>query len=296
MSVECRDKSMMRKDIGLIFHMITSQMFWVGAPMVISEIIRRGHYLSIFDEETLPSCKKLLDCDVFIDMSTITRKSFYFSLERENLSRRSSHSRVPLMVDPPTAIINSFDKRRTHKIFSDLVPESYNLTGECNARKLEKFKDDQFVVVKTSQGWWGVDVERLTPQQAVEKHRKSKGLIVQKYIPFEKGVGRIVTLNHGNDFEIACSYLRIPNSWRTGTDVKYKCVQEPVSRELHQFALSVSQRCGLYLNGIDYIYNNGRYILLEVNAVPAMKEPYDEFKIDIPKRLLAHIERNIKIK
>ena len=280
----------------LVFHIITSKIFWVGAPMIISEIIRRGHYISVFDENTIPPYKKLLNCDVFVDMSAITRKSFYTSLKNEYRRRKNSHLKIPLMIDPPEAIINSFDKRKTHKIFPDLVPESYNLTGKNNEGKINKFKNDEFVVIKTPLGWWGKDVERLTPQQAIKKYGKSKGLIVQKYTPFTKGVGRIVTFNHKNDFEIACSYLRIPNSWRTGTDVNYKCMQQPVTGKLRYFALSVSKRCGLYLNGIDYIYHNGDYVLLEVNAVPAMQELYDEFKIDIPRKLLNHIERGIKIR
>jgi glutathione synthase/RimK-type ligase-like ATP-grasp enzyme len=279
----------------LNFHLITSEVFWVGAPMIISEIIKRGHYFSVFDELALPSSKTLLDCDVFIDTSTITRRSFYLSLLREMARRKTAGQKVPLTVDPPESIMNSFDKRKTHEIFPDLTPESYNLTGRNNRKILEKFKDDEYLVVKDPLGWWGESVERVTPAQAIKNYERSNGLIIQKYIPFEKGVGRIVTINHKNDFEIACSYLRIPKSWRTGVDVEYKCVQQPVSKELRDFAYIVSTRCGLYLNGIDYIHNNGKYVLLEVNAVPAMKEPYDEFQIDIPRMLISHIENNARI-
>ncbi|MFA5249658.1 MAG: hypothetical protein WC397_03955 [Candidatus Paceibacterota bacterium] len=228
-------------------------------------------------------------------MSAITKKSFYSSLREERRRREISHSKTPLMVDPPEAIVNSFDKRRTHKIFPDLVPESHNLTGKNNKEKINKFKGDQFVVIKDPLGWWGKSVERLSPQQAIKKYGRSKELIVQKYIPFDKGVGRIVTLNRKNDFEIACSYLRIPNSWKTGIDADYKCVQQPVTKELRDLTSRISKQCGLYLNGIDYVYSNGKYVLLEINAVPAMKEPFDKFGIDIPKKLLDHIERNIKV-
>ncbi len=284
------------KEKKLVFHLVTSKIFWVGAPMIISEIIRRGHYISVFDENSIPPYKKLLNCDVFIDMSAITRKSFYTSLKNEYEHRKNSLLKTPLMIDPPEAVINSFDKRKTHKIFPDIIPESYNLTGKNNEEKINKFKNDESVVVKTPLGWWGKGVERLTPQQAIKKYGKSQGLIVQKYIPLTKGVGRIVTFNYKNDFEIACSYVRISDSWRTGTDVNYICKRQPVTEKLRDFALSVSKRCGLYLNGIDYIYHNGDYVLLEVNAVPAMQEPYDEFKIDIPQKLLNHVERGIKIR
>lgn len=280
----------------LVFHLVTSKIFWIGAPLLIQEIVKCGHYISVFDENMVPSYKRLLDCDVYVDMSAITKKSFYLSIKREYERRILSGLRTPLMVDPPEAIMDSLDKRRTHKIFPDIVPESHNLNGKNNVKVINDFMADKFVVVKKPEGWWGTDVERLTPQQALKKHDASRDLIVQKYVPFEKGVGRIVTLNYNNDFEVVCAYLRIPNSWRTGTDVKYTCVRELVTNDLHKFAQSVSSRCGLYLNGIDYIYSNGKYVLLEVNAVPAMKEPLDAFGVDIPKKLLSHIERNVPVR
>lgn len=278
----------------LVFHLVTSKIFWFGAPLIISEILKRGHYISVFDEDTIPSNKKLLDCDIYIDMSAIVNKSFYNGLKKEYKRRTLLCLKVPLMVDPPMAIMNSFDKRKTHKIFPDLIPESYNLTGNGNKDVINKFKSDKFVVIKNPLGWWGKDIERLTPKQAIKKYGKAKDLIVQKYIPFVDGVGRIITFNQGNDFEIACSYLRKLNSWKIGVDMKYRCVLQPVNKELYSFAFIVSKRCGLYLNGIDYLYSNGRYILLEVNAVPAIKEPYDEFQIDIAKKLIDHLERNLK--
>lgn len=278
----------------LNFHLITSRTFWVGAPMIITEIIKWGHYISAFDEKNLPTIKKLLDCDVLIDMSTITEKHFYFSLYKEIKRRRTSNNKCPLMIDPPEAVINSFDKRLTHRMFPDLVPESYVLTGKGNEKKIEKFKNDEFVVVKPTQGWWGKGVERLSPQKALRKYGKAKGLIIQKYIPAPDGVGRIVTISHEKDFEIAASYTRVSRSWRTGTDVRYTCHKQPVTKGLREFSLTVSRTCGLYLNGIDYILHNGRYILLEINAVPAMKEPMDALGVDVPKKLLDHIERNVK--
>lgn len=260
--------------------------------MIIAEIVRRGHYVSAFDENALPSLDTLLNCDVFIDMSTITKKAFYLSLEKGIERRKGAGLKTPLMIDPPKAILDSFEKARTHELFPDFVPESYNLTGKDNAKLINKFSNDEFLIVKPSAGWWGEGVEKLTPKEALEKHARSKGLIVQKYIPVTTGVGRIITLNYNDDFQIICNYDRVTKSWRTGTDVTYKCVQKPVDKKLRDFARAVSTRCGLYLNGIDYLYHDGKYVLLEVNAVPAIKEPSDEFKINVPKVIIDHIERN----
>jgi glutathione synthase/RimK-type ligase-like ATP-grasp enzyme len=90
-----------------------------------------------------------------------------------------------------------------------------------------------------------------------------------------------------------CAYLRIPDSWRTGEGSlsQYRLVQ--VNKKLVDFAKDASVRSGLYLNGIDYIYHDGKYVLIEVNAAPGIRDPYDDFKIDTPKMLLDHIERSV---
>ncbi|TAK96104.1 hypothetical protein EPO05_02600, partial [Patescibacteria group bacterium] len=175
---------MTKKSNKLVFHLITSKIFWVGAPMLIPEIIKRGHYISVFDEKVLPQYNKILDCDICIDMSAIISKRFYNSLGTAYNKRKLYGLKTPLMVDPPRAIINSLDKRRTHKIFSDLVPESYNLTGRNNEQLINNFRHDEFVIVKSPTGWWGKDIDKITPQQALEKYSKSKDLIIQKYVPF----------------------------------------------------------------------------------------------------------------
>jgi len=278
----------------LTFHIITSKIFSVGAPMVISEILGRKHSIFIFDEKNLPENNIILKCDVLIDMSTITSEEFYRVLNKDILKLKKEGVSVPLVVDPPIAVIKSLNKQMTHELFKELVPESYVLTGLDNKEKIEKFKNDKFVVVKPLQGWWGEGVEKLSLQEALRKHIKSEGLIIQRHIPSDLGVGRIVTLCYKEDFEIAASYLRISKSWKVAVNTDYKCIRHEVTGGLRDFAKSVSVRSGLYLNGIDYIYYKGRYILLETNAVPAMKEPLEAFGINIPKKLLNHIERNIR--
>ena len=281
----------MKKKI-LNFHLIISKTFGVGSPLIISEIQRRGHNLSTFDERSVPPLKKLLSCDVLIDMSTITDKKFYFSLKKALKQRKSLGLNIPLMIDPPDAIVKSFDKLLTHKIFPDLIPESYSLTGKNNIKKIQRCKDDKFIIVKSPEGWWGRGVKRLSPRLAFAKYSKAKNLIIQKYIDPSNGVGRVVTLFNNNDFEIVASYTRISRSWKVGVEKNYVCKHVPITKKLKEFSLLVSRRSGLYLNGIDYIYHQGKYVLLETNAVPAIKEPMDVFGIDIPKKLLNHIERN----
>ncbi len=280
---------------ALNFHILTSRGFWSGAPLVIAEIVRRGHFLSVFEDRLVPSFGKLLDCDVLVDMSAIDRPGFYRASLREHSKRISRGCKATLMVDSPTAILNSLDKRRTHEAFPDLVPESFALTGRDNEKIIRRFAAERYVVVKPAKGWGGIGVERLAPEDALVRHRNSKDMIVQRYLPDADGVGRVLTLTSNGQSEIVCAYRRIPLEWRTGIDVQHACVREELSSDLRSFSSEVSLRSGLYLNGIDYVRHCGRYFLLEVNAVPAMKEPLDEFGIDVPAVLLDRIERDIAI-
>ena len=271
-------------------HILTSGEFPFGAPIVIAELLRRGHYVSTYDELNMPRPAKLLSCDVMIDMSAITSRSFYASLRREYTRRQMRSMNPPLIVDPPGAILNSLDKRVTHRSFRDLVPESYNLHGLRNKQLISRFCDDQYVVVKPAKGWWGRGIERLSPADAKKKYCHTKGYIVQKYIQPENGIGRVVTLSYQGRVKVVCSYTRFPESWRTGVDTHYSCMLVPVTASLLEFVQEVSVRCGLVLNGIDYVFSGGRYYLLEVNAVPAIREPLEEFGIDVSQHLIDLIE------
>lgn len=275
------------------FHLITSKVFWVGAPLVITEILRRGHYITVYDENTLPSIKNIIDCDVLVDMSAISDPKFYSRLEAELKKSPRHKNNCPFLVDPPWAIKDSLDKSRTHEIFRDLVPKSFNLNGNNNNDVFNKFDQDDYIVIKPRVGWWGEGVRKLSLKQARDEYKDKSGFVAQQLLPIRWGVGRIVTLNYKNDFEIVCAYSRFPNGWRTGVDVEYICKRVMITKKLFSFARQVSQKSGLYFNGIDYIRVNDDYWLLEVNSVPAIKEPLDELGVNVPQKLLDHIERNL---
>lgn len=283
---------MQNKSRKLTINLLTSKIFYSSPPLIIRESKKRGHDLFVFQDKHLPELDTLLNCDVYIDYSSITDVSFYSALEVKYRDRCQERRKVPLMVDPPSAIINSLDKRRTHAIFPKIVPESYNLDGFNNSKFIRNFIHDKYVVIKDPMGWQSERIERLSPEKALKKHGKTIDLIVQKYIPVTEGVGRVLILNHGSDIEIICAYLRIPRDWKTD-EGQYRCKLISVNKDLHDFALFVSKKSRLYLNGIDYIYSAGKYFLLEVNAAPGLLEPFNEFKINTVGILFDHIERNI---
>lgn len=275
----------------LNFIVLTSHEFWVGAPLIMAEVLRRGHYLSALDDSMVPSPQSLLACDVLIDMSSITDENFYRSLDQLLQVRARKGIENPVLVDPPKAVLSSVNKEKTNELFRDLVPESYLINGENNEEVFRTFSDEGKFVLKPCDGWGGKGVSLISIEEARESYLSVRGMIAQRYIPPTQGIGRALTLCSEEDVELICAYRRIPETWRTGTDVAYRCVPEEVSQQLREFARDVSVRSGLYLNGIDYIFHNGSFVLLEVNAVPAIKEPQELFGIDIPAMILDHIER-----
>lgn len=272
---------------------LTSRDFSFSPPLIIDEAKKHGFDVTVYADRNLPIPAILLDCDVFIDFSSITNINFYKALKIEFDKLVNKNIKLPIMIDPPSAVIKAMDKRKTHELFPDLVPESYNLDGVNNESLISNFNGDEYVVIKDPFGWQSEGVERLSPSKATEKYKNARNLIVQKYLN-AKSVGRILTLNSNSGFEIICAYLRIPKSWKTEED-GYKCEQVNINGKMIDFAKTVSEKCGLYLNGIDYIFNRGKYILLEVNAAPGLKEPFDEFGINTTKILFDHIEKDLHL-
>lgn len=278
----------------LSVNMLVSETFDLkSTPLIIATLKARGHKVNPISEGIGLPPDHLLDCDVFIDRSSIVSVDFFRGLAEIVRRRREDSLEVPLMIDEPNATTNSLDKRRTHQIMPDLVPESYNLDGLNNESHIKRFIDDAYVVIKDPFGWYARGIDRLSPLEALKKYRQSKDLIVQKFVPFSDGIGRILTLNYGSRFEIVCAYLRIPDSWRTGEGTTSEFQQVEIDDELYSFAHKVSHRSGLYLNGIDYIFHDGKYVLLEVNAVPGIQTPYYNLGIDSPGIFVKHIEESV---
>jgi glutathione synthase/RimK-type ligase-like ATP-grasp enzyme len=265
-----------------------------STPLIVEAFQAKGHEVTLVPADAPPEPAELLDCDVFIDRSPITDTAFFRDLAFAYFKKRSEQKTMgPVMVDNPFATMASFDKRKTHALMPDLVPESYNLDGVTNRESIGKFESDEYVVIKDPLGWYSQGMDRLSPSEAVEKYHAAKDLVVQKYTPFSKGVERIITMNYGGNFKVACAYLMIPDSWRTGegVTVRYELI-EP-SSELEEFAQTVSRRSGLYLNGIDCVeHEDGGRVLFEVNAVPNLRVPIYYLGVDAPGLFVEHVEKS----
>lgn len=271
-----------------------------STPLIITAFQEQGHDVTLKSMEDRPTPAELLDCDVFIDRSPITDTGFFRSLALQRLELRRQNKRAPLMVDNPFATMSSLDKRKTRRLMPDLVTEGYNLDGVSNHEAISHFERDEWVVIKDPLGWYSRGTDRVSPEEAHDKYGSVRDMTVEKYIPFIRGVGRVLTMNYGANFQIICNYLMIPNSWRTGEGVSVTHELTDCPDDLQLFAQTVSKRSGLYLNGMDYIERapqdvkeeQNKYALLEVNAVPNLRVPLHYLGVDAPGKLVKHIEQS----
>ncbi len=263
-----------------------------STPLITNAFEKNGHNVAMHSAESLPGYGELLACDVLIDRSPITDANFFKGLARAYRNKRISGEQTPLMIDNPLATIVASDKRKTHALFPDLVPESYNLDGVTNHASINAFANDEYVVIKDPLGWYSIGTELLSLDEAHDKYGNATDLVVQKYVPFTRGIGRVVLANFEGDSQVLCSYLMTPDSWRTGNGVTNKFELLDCSPSLEEFACAVTKTSGIYLNGIDYIESNGSYVLLENNTVPNLRVPYHYLGVDVPSLFVKHVERS----
>jgi glutathione synthase/RimK-type ligase-like ATP-grasp enzyme len=182
----------------------------------------------------------------------------------------------------------------------EFVPEGYNLDGESNHQAISHFEEDEWVVIKDPLGWYSRGMDRVSPEEAHDKYGSARDMTVEKYVPFIRGVGRVLTMNHGANFQVVCSYLMVPDSWRTGEGVSVTHELTDCPDDLRLFAHDVTKRSGLYLNGMDYIERaaedrtegQNKYALLEVNAVPNLRVPLHYLGVDAPGKFAEHVEQS----
>lgn len=264
-----------------------------STPLIIAAFEANGHQVTVQSAEAPPTVEVLLAGDVFVDRSPITDPAFFWTLARAVQAQRSAGKALPLLVDNPHATLVASDKRKTHDLFPGLVPESYNLDGIDNEAAFTALQDHSAVVIKDPLGWYSIGTERLSVAEAREKYHGATNRIIQEYIPFARGVGRVLGAHYAGDFELICSYMMVPNDWRTGHGVTTEFELAPCPPELTAFAAHVTKTSGIYLNGLDYIERGpGDYVLLETNTVPNLRVPLYWMGIDAPARFVAHIERS----
>ncbi len=262
-------------------------------PLIVETFRARSHEVRLHKAGESPQYENLLDGDVYLDRSPVTDSAFFSGLAIAYFKRRAAKRPLPVMVDNPFATMASVDKRRTHALLPDLVPESYNLDGTNNREAIGRFAGDEYVIIKDPFGWYSQGVERMTPRETLAKYGTVSGLIVQKYLPYHLSVGRILTLNHDADFEVLCSYTEYPDIWRSGVGATSSYDVVEVDKGLYEFARRASKTSGLYLNGMDYtLYPGGRYVLYEINSVPNLFSPHHNLGVDTFTPFVRHIERS----
>ena len=277
---------------SLNFNILKSEGFDAQSlPIFERRLEERGHTPILFASEDKPSAEELLDCDVFVDRSAVVDVDFFRALATAYQTKRAADIKpLPVMVDNPFATMVASDKRKTHELFPSLVPESHNLDGVANIEKISRFANEDFVVIKDPFGWYSKGTEKVTPEEALDKHHDSTDLIVQKYVPFNEGVGRAYTLHHNGRFDFICNYLETPNMWRTGVGAESTYQTYEITDKIYRFIRHISKTCGLYLNAIDYIEYKGKLFLLETNSVPNLYAAEKNGKAPAFDLFISHME------
>jgi len=127
-----------------------------------------------------------------------------------------------------------------------------------------------------------------------EARFKSSGFYLQSYVPNSGWDIRVVVV--GGKVLGAIKKTAAPGEWRTHILYGGKAEAFSVDRELGQLSLFAAQALGLCFAGIDVIVDNrdGKYKVLEVNAVPGLKIFKQATGICIAKSILEEITECVK--
>lgn len=123
---------------------------------------------------------------------------------------------------------------------------------------------------------------------------RSNGFYLQSYVPNNGWDIRVIVV--GGRVLGAIKKNAAPGEWRT--HILYGGVAEAfsVDHELEQLSLDATQALGLYFAGIDVIVDrrDGKYKILEVNAVPGLKIFKKTTGICIANEIIARIVEHVQ--
>ena len=106
--------------------------------------------------------------------------------------------------------------------------------------------------------------------------RKSYGapVIAQEYIPNFKRSYRATLINH----KLEQFIVKISKSWKQSGNVREHFRTIKVNEKLRNLCEGASKALGLQVCGLDLIFNNGKWYVIEVNSCPGLNFIYDDEK------------------
>jgi glutathione synthase/RimK-type ligase-like ATP-grasp enzyme len=261
-------------------------------PLIRDAIVKRGHKYKAFEDIDIKGIDDLLEFDVIWDRSAITDDEFFKNLE---LKADKLQGKKPLLVNEPKAIMNSYDKIRTHTMIGEYSPRTIIYNGQNFDEIMDTFGKDQYVVVKEPRGWQAKGTNKIATSDLSILTLGKKPVLVQEYIEPRGGIYRALVICYDGKFEPISFYGRYPqNSWRTGVGSTSDIKQIFPSRSILKTVKTIAEKSGLFLNGIDYIPEGDKLYLLEVNSVPRLSTVTRMFGINAAGKCVENMEKMLE--
>ncbi len=195
----------------------------------------------------------------------------------------------------------SLDKAYTHQVLSghgidmpDTIFESENHLDIDSISSILGYP----LVIKGTEGKGGDQVYLVNNHD--EFREKTKGLKDDGYnLLFQK----FISSSYGKDIrafvvgdKVIGSVIRIS---KEGFKANYSqggtCEGFELTKEAAEIAIKASKILGLDIAGVDLLFIDNGFVLCEVNANPAFKTIYNTSTVNVPGKIMEHIQKSLEI-
>ncbi|OUR60056.1 hypothetical protein A9Q74_14785 [Colwellia sp. 39_35_sub15_T18] len=186
--------------------------------------------------------------------------------------------------------INNFDSfaltedkfRTSHKLTqAGIVTPEYKMLKCSDKKKLKKTMQDWGgkLIYKPTDGWGGMGIVKIENESSLEMlfpfldQTNIPYFYIEKYINYDMTDFRIDIVDGQY---VSCYGRRAPSdSWKTNVTSGGSVMLREPNTEAVDLAIKAAAVTGLEIAGVDLIYDleKERYVVLEVNAIPAFATP-----------------------
>ncbi len=153
-------------------------------------------------------------------------------------------------------------------------------------------------IIKLATGTQGIGVilseSKSNAESIIEAfQRTDEKVMVQKFIAESKGSDIRVFIIDGEVVGVMKRQAK-PGEFRSNIHRGATSIVVKLTREEEEIALKATEIMGLKISGVDMLQSNEGPMVLEVNASPGLEGIESTTQIDIAKKMIEFIERNVK--
>ena len=223
----------------------------------------------VADSAETPPAPPIERIDAIFNRSLNARPVFF-----TNLDRLANDLGVPA-INPGAASLRACDKRTYLGDFPAMIPGTWVVHSLEEILRLQRDLADE-VVLKDPYGGFGKDVIRFRGEEdsadalALLAKVPDVGVVAQIFCRgFLEGDKRIIAQRaERGGFEVVAWFKRVPapGGWKSNVSAGGRIVMCDLEEEERTLALEVAEIAGLDYVGIDVSRENGRSLLIEINA------------------------------